>query len=62
VIGKKRTGRKPGNHGGPGSMEIMALRKRLLNVHWFTDLDEVRKLAEEWRKRYNTIQRHGSLN
>jgi hypothetical protein len=47
VIGKKRTGRKPGNHGGPGSMEILALRKRLLNVHWFADLDEVRKLAEE---------------
>lgn len=37
------------------------IRKRLLNVHWFTSLDEVRYYAEEWRMAYNTIQRHGSL-
>ncbi|MEO6846763.1 MAG: IS3 family transposase [Chthoniobacterales bacterium] len=38
------------------------IRKRLLNVHWFMDLAEVRRLAEDWRTIYNTIQRHGSLN
>ena len=37
------------------------IRKRLLNTHWFIDLAEVRRLAEGWRKIYNTIQRHGSL-
>ena len=38
------------------------IRKRLLNVHWFANLIEVRELAEQWRVTYNTIQRHGSLN
>lgn len=37
------------------------IRRRLLRVHWFTTLDEVRYYAEEWRMAYNTIQRHGSL-
>jgi putative transposase len=38
------------------------IRKRLLNIHWFANLTEVRELAEGWRRTYNTIQRHGSLN
>lgn len=38
------------------------IRKRLLNVHWFANLIEVRELAEKWRVTYNTVQRHGSLN
>ena len=38
------------------------IRKRLLNQHWFADLNEVRDLAEQWRRTYTTIQRHGSLN
>jgi len=38
------------------------IRKRLLNVHWFASLAEVRYRAEEWRTTYNTIQRHGSLS
>lgn len=38
------------------------IRKRLLNTNWFTSLAEVRYRAEEWRTKYNTIQRHGSLN
>jgi putative transposase len=38
------------------------IRKRLLNIHWFANLTEVRELAEQWRRTYNTIQRHGSLN
>lgn len=37
------------------------IRKRLLDVHWFTNLEEVRDKAEAWRNTYNTIQRHGSL-
>ena len=36
--------------------------KRLLNVHWFANVHEVRELADEWRRTYNTIQRRGSLN
>jgi len=38
------------------------IRKRLLDTNWFINLAEVRSLAERWRKTYNTIQRHGSLN
>ena len=38
------------------------IRKRLLDVHWFRDLEEVRNQAEKWRRVYNTIKRHGSLN
>lgn len=38
------------------------IRKKLLNIHWFANLDEVRGLAEKWRTIYNTIKRHGSLN
>jgi putative transposase len=38
------------------------IRKRLLNVHWFASLAEVRYRTEEWRTTYNTIQRHGSLS
>ena len=37
------------------------IRRRLLDVHWFANLAEVRYWAEEWRTKYNTIQRHGSL-
>ena len=37
------------------------IRKRLLDVHWFISLEEVREKAEQWRITYNTIQRHGSL-
>lgn len=38
------------------------IRKKLLNIHWFESLGEVRDLAEKWRTIYNTIKRHGSLN
>lgn len=38
------------------------IRKRLLNIHWFSNIEEVRELAEQWRRTYNTIQRHGALN
>jgi len=38
------------------------IRKRLLNLHWFANLEEVRELAEQWLRTFNTIQRHGSLN
>ncbi|MGC6466313.1 MAG: IS3 family transposase, partial [Akkermansiaceae bacterium] len=38
------------------------IRKRLLDVHWFRDLDEVRTHAERWRMTNNTVKRHSSLN
>jgi putative transposase len=37
------------------------IRKGLLDMHWFLNLDEVRSYAEKWRNVYNTIKRHGSL-
>lgn len=55
---------KPGTPTQNGFIESLnsQIRKRLLNVHWFRDLDEVRAHAETWRMVYNTIKRHGSLN
>lgn len=55
---------KPGTPTQNAFIESMnaQIRKRLLNVHGFADLEEVRRLAEEWRQKDNTIQRHGSLN
>jgi len=49
---------KPGTTTQNALIESMnsQIRKRLLSVHWFMDLDEVRKLAQEWREKYNTIQ------
>ena len=37
------------------------IRKRLLDVHWFRNMEEVRSQAEKWRTIYNTVKRHGSL-
>jgi len=55
---------KPGKPAQNAWVESMnsQIRKRLLNQHWFANLTEVREPAEQWRRAYNTIQRHGSLN
>ena len=37
-------------------------REECLNRHWFKNLKEARKLIEEWRKTYNEIRPHSSLN
>jgi putative transposase len=37
------------------------LRDELLNEHWFTTLDEMRRVTEAYRVRYNTYRPHGSL-
>ncbi len=37
------------------------IRKRLLDVHWFRNLEEVRSHAEQWRIDNNTVKRHSSL-
>jgi putative transposase len=37
-------------------------RDECLNEHWFTTLDEARRLLEAWRQDYNTVRPHSSLD
>ncbi len=37
-------------------------RAGCLNKHWFRDLDEARRLIEQWRYHYNHERPHSSLN
>lgn len=37
------------------------LRDEFLNVHWFPDLDEAKRLVEVWRQHYNEVRPHSSL-
>ena len=36
-------------------------RDECLNEHWFTSLDEARKIIAAWRDDYNEVREHGSL-
>jgi putative transposase len=38
------------------------LRDECLNTNWFIDLKHARKVIEDWRKDYNEVRPHGSLN
>ena len=38
------------------------LRDECLNTNWFMDLKHARNVIEEWRKDYNEIRPHSSLN
>ncbi len=38
------------------------LRDECLNEHWFTSLEDARKLIESWREEYNNTGPHSSLN
>ena len=33
-----------------------------LNVYWFSDLNEARRIIGEWREDYNTLRPHSALN
>jgi putative transposase len=37
-------------------------RDECLNLHWFLDLDDARKMIDAWRFDYNTLRPHSSLN
>jgi putative transposase len=37
-------------------------REECLDLHWFTDLADARKRIEIWRREYNTIRPHSSLD
>ena len=37
------------------------LRDECLNEHWFSNLDEAKRLIESWRKDYNTVRPHSAL-
>jgi putative transposase len=36
-------------------------RDECLNQHWFKDLEEAKRMMEEWRKDYNLAPPHSSL-
>jgi putative transposase len=37
-------------------------RDQCLNLHWFRDLDDARRIIEAWRVHYNEVRPHRSLN
>ena len=37
------------------------LREECLNQHWFSSLDEARRLTKAWREDYNRVRPHGAL-
>jgi putative transposase len=36
-------------------------RAECLNVHWFTSLDEMRRICEDWRRDYNEVRPHSAI-
>ena len=38
------------------------LRNECLNQHWFLDLDDARRIIEEWRIDFNEVRPHSSLD
>ena len=36
-------------------------RDECLNEHWFTSMDDARRIIAEWREDYNEVREHGSL-
>jgi putative transposase len=36
-------------------------RMECLNVHWFTSLDEMRRICEDWRRDYNEVRPHSAI-
>jgi len=36
-------------------------RDGCLNQHWFRDLDDARRIIEDWRRHYNAVRRHSPL-
>jgi len=55
---------RPGKPTDNGHIEAFngSLRRECLNAHWFRNLDEARKRIEAWRREYNEIRPHRSLN
>ena len=39
-----------------------SLRDERLNVHWFDDLTDAKKKLQAWRREYNEIRPHRSLD
>jgi putative transposase len=63
-IGSKTLFIEPGSPWENGFNELFngKLRDELLNGEIFYTLKEAKVLIEEWRKTYNTIRPHSSLN
>ncbi len=36
-------------------------RAECLNAHWFTSIDEMRRICEDWRRDYNEVRPHSAL-
>ena len=36
-------------------------RAECLNAHWFTSIEEMRRICEDWRRDYNEVRPHSAL-
>ncbi len=36
-------------------------RAECLNAHWFTSIEEMRRICEDWRRDYNKVRPHSAL-
>ena len=55
---------RPGKPTGNAFVESFngTFRPECLNIHWFIDLKEARRLIEAWRRKYNEGRPHASLD
>lgn len=37
------------------------VRRECLSQHWFSDLEDARRILEVWRKEYNEVRPHGGF-
>jgi putative transposase len=54
---------RPGKPGDNAHIEAFnsIVRRECLSQHWFSDLEDARRILEAWRKEYNEVRPHGGL-
>jgi putative transposase len=54
---------RPGKPGDNAHIEAFnsIVRRECLSQHWFSDLEDARRILEAWRREYNEVRPHGAL-
>jgi putative transposase len=54
---------RPGKPGDNAHIEAFnsIVRQECLSQHWFSSLEDARRILEAWRKEYNEVRPHGGL-
>jgi putative transposase len=54
---------RPGKPGDNARIEAFnsIVRRECLSQHWFSDLEDARRILDAWRKEYNEVRPHGGL-